>query len=128
MSISVAHLVAIRRPTEHQIQAAYFQLVRLKLKEYPLIYAVPNGSNKSPMQRVKFQREGLTPGILDVNIDYPRKGYHGMRIEFKRDSKISLSDEQRVIAEQLFRAGYHVAKHWDPEEAFNATQEYLLGE
>lgn len=112
-------------PTEHQIQRAYFDLVRLHMPNTKLIYAVPNGAHKSMAQRVKFQREGLTPGVPDVSIDFARGGYHGMRIEFKRNSYLHPSVEQQKALDQLNEAGYFARVHCDAERAWQETQVYL---
>lgn len=113
-------------PSEHQIQSAYFDWVR---KAYPgckLIYAVPNGSNKSPVQRVKFQREGLTPGIPDVNIDVANATYHGARIEFKtHNGKVSV--EQTKVMDQLRAHRYRVVVCRSVDEAIEFTSSYLFG-
>lgn len=117
------------KPTEHHIQAGYFELVRLNLPRCKLIYAVPNGVNmKSPATRMKYWREGRVPGIPDVNIDIARGGYHGMRIEFKRDAKQKASDEQLEAHKQLMLEGYYVELMHDSLMAWEHTKAYLNGE
>ena len=117
------------KPTEHQIQSAYFDLVRLQFPGNKLIYAVPNGVNmQKPSTRMKYWREGRVPGVPDVNIDYARGGYHGMRIEFKRDEKQHASKDQVEAHEQLKREGYFVKLSWDAQIAFAETKQYLRGE
>lgn len=121
--------MSIKRPkkptlSEHQIQAQYFDLVRLHMPGTKLIYAVPNGANKSPAARMKFKREGLTPGVPDVNIDIPRDIYHGMRIEFKSATGVC-SDDQKDAHRQLLDAGYCVAVYRDAVEAWEITKKYL---
>lgn len=111
-------------PTEHQIQSAYFDWVRMTYPDTKLIYAVPNGANKSPAQRMKFKREGLTPGIPDVNIDHPRGRYHGMRIEFKRPGERASPDQLEAL-QQLKEAGYHAFLCSSAEVAINETEKYL---
>lgn len=112
------------RPLEHHIQAAYFDLVRLHMPGTKLIYAVPNGANKSPMARMKFKREGLTPGMPDVNIDIARRPWHGARIEFKRPGE-KCSAEQDEAHRQLDNEGYLVIVHTDAIQAWNFTKKYL---
>lgn len=115
------------KPTEHQVQAAYFDLVRMKFgRTFKLIYAVPNGINiRSYATRAKYWREGRVSGVPDVNIDIPRGGYHGMRIEFKRDEKTKLDPEQEIAFEQLEKLGYFCRRHWDAETAWKETLRYL---
>jgi hypothetical protein len=100
--------------------------VRLHYPGTKLIYAVPNGVNKSPAARAKFKREGLTPGMPDVNIDIPSAPWHGMRIEFKRPGEEKrTSAEQKEAHRQLTDAGYFVVVRSDAREAFNDTWRYL---
>lgn len=121
--------IKLPAPTEHDIQAAYFQLVRLNMPGTKLIYAVPNGINiKSFATRVKYMQEGRVPGVPDVNIDYARGGYHGMRIEFKRDAKKKPSEDQVEAMAQLTRENYLAELHHDVEQAWQRTRMYLRGE
>jgi hypothetical protein len=121
----MTHRYAALKPTEHQVQAAYFDLVRLHRPNCKLIYAVPNAAKRSYALARRMQREGLKSGSLDVNIDIPAGEYHGMRIEFKRDVKGELSDEQRETWDQLVAQGYHCELHWDAVTAWNQTCRYL---
>lgn len=67
--------------SEHQEQATFFQFVRLNRKHakhadlraaMELCYAIPNGFySKSPKVITDMKAEGLTKGILDVNLDWP---------------------------------------------------------
>lgn len=114
-------------PSEHQIQAAYFDLVHLYMPNSKLIYAVPNGANKSPAQRMKFKREGLTAGVFDVDIKFACGGYHGMCIEFKSNSKFGYSPEQKLFAQQLGEQGYYFEIHHDAQIAWAQTDAYLRG-
>lgn len=118
-----------KKPTEHDHQSAYFDLVRLHMPNCKLIYAVPNAQLAGKYLIVRhLQAEGLTSGVPDVNIDYARGGYNGMRIEFKRDEKQEPSDEQIEAHKQLRREGYLVEVHHDPEQAWARTRQYLRGE
>lgn len=115
--------------TEHQVQSAYFDLVRMFYPNNKLIYAVPNGVNmKSPATRMKYWREGRIPGVPDVNIDYARGGFNFMRIEFKRDAKQKPSADQLEAHWQISMAGGLVEVHFDVAEAWARTKLYMRGE
>lgn len=117
------------KQTEHQVQSNYFIAVRIMYPFCKLIYAVPNGVNmKSVATRMKYWREGRTPGVPDVNIDFARGGFHGMRIEFKRDAKQKPSADQLASHTQLRENGYYVALMHDAAEAWDMTQRYMRGE
>ncbi len=111
-------------PNEHQIQAAYFDWVRLTYPGCKLIYAVPNGANKSPAARMKFMREGQIPGMPDVNIDIQRQGRPGMRIEVK-SAKGLLSKDQIEAIKQLDKAGYETWVCHSTDEMIRMTEIYL---
>jgi hypothetical protein len=114
--------------SEHMIQAMYFRRVRAKWPLTKLIYAVPNAAKRSYSLAAHMKGEGMTAGILDINIDIPRGGYHGMRIEFKRDAKMKFSEEQVKTVAQLEAEGYLVELHWDDVAAFDSTLAYMRGE
>lgn len=70
--------------TEHDIQAACIKWFRLQYPRLaPLLFAVPNGTNKSKTARMMFKAEGLTAGVSDLLFLLPRGGYHGLCIEMK---------------------------------------------
>ena len=72
--------------TEHQIQAAYFELLKRHVNQAPIlqyIYAIPNGGLRDVKVAVKLKREGVKRGVPDVSIPIPRDNYHGAYIEFK---------------------------------------------
>lgn len=124
-------------PSEHQIQSAYFDWVRLTYPGTKLIYAVPNSSKLTDAGRVYKWQEGLTAGIPDVNIDVPTwmvssfvcaeelaTHYAGMRIEVKtKNGKVS--DEQRETHGQLTKAGYWVVVCRSTESMIEETKRYL---
>ena len=117
-------------PTEHQEQAAFFAQAAYLLtrEQYELLYAIPNGANKSLTARMKFQAEGLKAGVPDVSFDYPSSGYHGLRIEFKRRKGSKTSDEQKRKIELLNKYGYKAVVCKGCDEAIEVLTEYLKGE
>lgn len=70
--------------SEHDIQAACIKWFRLQYPRYSLLlFAVPNGTNKSKTARMMFKAEGLTAGVSDLILFLPRGCYHGLCIEMK---------------------------------------------
>ncbi len=148
--------------SEHDEQVTFFAWVRLNREFAPdaqvrkamrLCYAVPNGAHMSKAQAAKMKAEGLTKGILDINLDCSSWGwlsadgkflngdknidnkeiekddynfahYHGLRIEMKF-GKNKLTPEQTEIKELLERAGFKVAVCYSAVEAVRAVYEYL---
>jgi hypothetical protein len=112
--------------SEHLIQSAYFQAVRMAWPDLKLIYAIPNGGMRNKLVAFKLKREGVTPGIPDVNIDIAAHGFNGARIEFKMPGN-KPTDNQKETHRQLTDAGYLVEVHTDPAKAFEWTKWYLGG-
>ena len=83
--------VKVPVPTEHQEQAAVIAWCD-QHRETKHIFAIPNGSNKSPAAAAKFKREGLRSGVPDLFLPEPCRGYHGLFIEMKR-TKLSVTSK-----------------------------------
>lgn len=129
--------------TEHQIQASYFDWVRLMRNSdwrYNLIYAVPNGAklpslkNKSggrwsPVAK-KLIAEGLTSGVWDVSCDVPIVDWvtgvvrPGFKMEFK-SAKGKLTDNQKEWGEWANICGWMLAVIRSFEEAKLITEGWM---
>ena len=114
-------------PTEHQTQSAFINWLRIYEKHYPelrLGFAVPNGGARNIVTACKLKAEGVRSGIPDYMLPFPRGGYSGLAIEFKRERTGKLSDTQIAYIEQLEREGkwlVHVLTDW------HAATEVVLG-
>ena len=120
--------VGERIPTEHEEQAAVIQwwagyAAQHKIPEN-LLFAIPNGANKSMASAAKFKREGLRKGVPDLFLAVPR-GFHGLFLEMKRTVKAQVSDEQYYFAEGLMDQGYRVVFCFCAENAIRVIKEYL---
>lgn len=93
--------------SEHDIQTACVHWFRLQYPQLaPLLFAVPNGTNKSRAARVHFKDEGLLSGVADMLLLIPRCGYHGLCIEMKtRTGRQSETQKawQLAVEEQGYR-------------------------
>lgn len=49
-----------------------------------LLFAVPNGGARTPLEGKIMKGEGVTAGVSDLILLVPSKGYHGLCIEMKR--------------------------------------------
>jgi len=115
-------------PTEHQEQAALMQWVKLNKARYPAldnIAAVPNGGARHIAVAKKLKAEGVSKGYPDILLDYPSNGYHGLRIELKRQKGSYATAEQKEWLARLNNAGYKavVCKGWI--DAKEVIEEYL---
>ncbi len=74
-------------------------------KTYPevLIFAIPNGGQRSKVTAVKLQAEGVLSGVPDLFVPA-----WGLFIEMKRQRGGSVSPDQKDIIPKLREAGYAV--------------------
>jgi len=113
--------------SEHQEQCKYFNWVNDMMKvdfRYENIYAIPNGSARSKKTSVQLKNEGLRPGVLDINVDWPCGIYHGLRIEMKYGKGVT-SVVQKEWLDRYLRAGYLVHICCSAESAINVTIDYF---
>jgi hypothetical protein len=89
--------------SEFQEQALFVQWLSLKNIRH---YAIPNGGRKSIGEAVKLKRMGVSPGAPDLCIPIPRKCYHGLYIELKREKHGTASPQQVEWLYFLAQQGY----------------------
>ena len=113
-----------RIPTEHEEQAA----VIVWADQHPIakyLFAIPNGSHKSPAAAAKFKREGLRSGIPDLFLPVPRGVFCGLFLEMKRTKGSVTSKEQFIWLEYLNERGYKTEICKGADEAIATIKEYL---
>ena len=116
--------------TEHEIQASFISWCFSgdTLERYPeldLIYAIPNGSNKSIATAMKFKREGLRSGVPDLCLPVARGEYHSLYMEFKRTAKLKLSASQINWQIKLEKQGHRVTMVSSRDQAIEVVTAYL---
>ena len=125
--------------TEHQEQAAIIEWARMQANLHPALewlFAIPNGAKRpwrknrqgkrySP-EAIKLKREGLTPGVPDLFLPYPSRGYHGYFLEMKRPGNIEgVRDGQKEFMAYCECAGYLAQVHDNADSAIEAIKWYL---
>jgi len=107
---------------EEAEQTALFEWA--EYKHLDMIFHIPNGSNKSISQAVKFKRMGLKSGVPDIFLAIPMNGFHGLFIEMKAKKGV-ISATQKEWLKRLNEQGYRavVAKGFD--EAVKVIEEYM---
>ena len=118
-----------RIPTEHEEQAAVIQwwagyAAQHKIPEN-LLFAIPNGANKSMATAAKFKREGLRKGVPDLFLAVSRGGFHGLFVEMKRVKNSYASDDQNYFSCLLMGEGYEMYFCFGAEPAIRVIKEYL---
>src|SRR6267154_720893 len=119
----------IRRlvPLEHDIQAAFFQWVKLAEKANPtlrLMFAVPNAGKRSYKTAAMMIAEGLRKGVPDMILPVPRNGFTGLAIEFKRPGETPRPEQLAYIA-LLVKEHWLVVVLTDSEAAIKTVKSYL---
>jgi hypothetical protein len=115
-------------PTEAQEQAALFQWIAYKAKQYPELqycYHIPNGGSRNPIEARHLKEQGVKPGIPDLFLPCARGGWHGLYIEMKRRKGGRLSDEQAAMLEALREQGYCAWVCKGANDAIELITEYL---
>lgn len=121
----------MRKLTESQIQSSFilwcnFYLNQKLYPELDLIFSIPNGAwTKNVRVAVKLKREGLKPGVPDTFLPVARGIYHGLFIEFKRNTKSKKSDNQIEWKNKLRKQGYCVLLAISCEGAIKIIKKYL---
>ncbi len=115
-------------PSEHQEQVALIDWCKLHQARYPMLNmmtAIPNGGLRNIKVAMKLKKEGVSKGYPDILLDYANNGYHGLRIELKRQKGSYPTTEQKQWLQRLNSAGYKavVCNGWT--EAKNVIEEYL---
>lgn len=119
-----------KAPTEHVEQIRLMQMVRLHAARFPMLKnltAIPNGGHRNKAVAGKLKAEGVSRGYPDLLLDWPAQGFHGLRIEIKRQDATpsDTKPEQREWHRRLEDAGYRVevCKGW--EAAWAIIVDYL---
>lgn len=60
-----------------------FHFRALLYKSGKLIFAVPNGGSRHIREAANLKRQGVKPGVSDVIVLIPKKGFASLCIEFK---------------------------------------------
>jgi hypothetical protein len=119
-----------RKYEEGSHQAALFEWANLikvpeggVLKDY--LFAIPNGAKRTVRQGVMLKRQGLKAGMPDVCLSLPRKAYHGMFLELKRESSYRIKKEQHTVIDRLNRVGYCARVSNTIDKSIEMIKEYL---
>lgn len=116
-------------PTEHQEQCAvitwFDSFAPTRGLDPRLLFAIPNGSNKSPASAMKFKREGLRSGVMDLMLATSIHTLNGLFVEMKRVRGSTTSPEQLQMAELFREQGYRVVLCKGADEAIAAIKNYL---
>lgn len=111
---------------EADMQAEFFNTLKFIFPKLPekLIFAVPNGGSRNPIEAANLKRQGVKAGIADVILLIPRKGFASLCMEFKTD-KGKQSDEQKEFQRQAEMHGSKYVVVRSVGSAIETVKEYL---
>jgi len=111
---------------EADIQTEFFDKVFKVFPTLPrkLLFAVPNGGSRNKVEAANMKKQGVTPGVADVILLIPKKGYASLCLEFKTAAGRQ-SDEQKEFQKQaeMCRSKYVIVR--SAMEAITVIREYL---
>ena len=101
-----------------------------------LMFAIPNGGNRSGREGRNFKLEGVRAGVPDLMIPIANEFYHGLFIEMKRrpktlkSGKMSISHtetskDQLFWLQELRNQNYEAIVCYGEDEAVEAIESYL---
>lgn len=119
--------------SEHQHQAALIKwaaLAEKKLPELRLLFAVPNGGQRSKATAGRLKAEGVKAGVPDLALPVPRGGCAACFIELKAPKDGikpagRLTPDQRAWLDALNAAGNSAHCCWGWEAARDVLLAYL---
>lgn len=114
--------------SEASEQALVFQWAEWMRQKYPelwMLYHVPNGGSRNPIEAVHLKAQGVKSGVPDICLPVPRGGYHGLYIEMKRREKFHVSKEQKEWILALIKQGYKARVCLGAEDAIMEITKYL---
>ncbi len=120
--------IRMKQPTESKEQASLIEwwdlLSSLKGIDESMLFAIPNGGARTAITGARLKKEGVRPGIPDLFLAIPTKGFPGMFIEMKRKGGRATPTQVRMH-NSLRSRGYAVACCRGWEEARDRVWEYL---
>ena len=117
-------------PHESAEQTAVFQWAAYRTGVYPeldLLYHVPNGGSRNPIEAARLKDQGVKAGVPDLVLPVARGKHHGLYIELKRQKGGRLSEDQKKWLDELTEQGYLAVRCAGAEAAIKTIEDYLRG-
>ena len=115
-------------PLEAQHQERVFGLAdywKGRCADLGKLFAIPNGGWRHKATAVALQRQGVKPGVPDMQLPVPRACFHGLWIELKRFREGEVSESQAKRLAELEADGYRAIVCWGWRAAWEELCEYL---
>lgn len=118
---------------EHDIQTAFFRLIRTDPNLRGYVWATPNGGYRNKITASAMKAEGQEAGVWDVFVAIPKnavgtgRAIGGLFVEFKVPPQSSaekrLTESQAKFRKRL-QGTYNFQIHTDAVEAYEAVKQY----
>ena len=120
-------------PLEYDDQCSIFTFAQVMAAtnqnpDLKMLWASLNGVRLTIGQAVKAKKAGMKKGYPDIGLDVARGGYHGLRIELKREKGGRLEPEQKEWLQDLAEYGYFACVCRGANAAKLVLINYLRGE
>jgi hypothetical protein len=118
-------------PTEAEEQRELFKWAKRQSGRHPelqYMYHVPNGGRRRTREAALLRAEGVKSGVPDIVLPAPKRPYHGLYIEMKRQKSGTVSEDQKKYLDFLNFAGYKAVVCHGWKEASDTIMNYLKGE
>ena len=114
----------MKAKTESSEQIRFVNRVR---QFYPdvLIFAIPNGGGRSPMEATKLKEEGVLAGVPDLFVAHPIGIWHGAFFEMKKAKGGRVSKEQEAMLDRLHGLRYAAYLCHGCDEAWECFEDYM---
>ena len=120
--------IIIRKKISHpesELQRAcvkWFRYQYFKLAD--MLFAIPNGGKRSPIEAAIMKGEGVRPGVADLFLMIPRHGHAGLWIEMKSESG-KQTEYQKRFEDDAISQGYRYRICRTLPEFIEAINSYL---
>ncbi len=111
---------------EARMQSEFFKQIPILFPKLPdkLLFAIPNGGSRNKIEAANLKRQGVRPGVADVILLVPKKGFSCLCLEFKT-KKGRQSDEQIEFQRQAEACGSKYVLVRSVSQAIEEIKVYL---
>lgn len=112
---------------EARIQTEFFKLLPDYFPNIPdkLVFAVPNGGSRHVREAANLKRQGVKPGVSDVIVLIPKKGFASLCMEFKTKAGRQ-SEHQKEFQQQAEKCRNKYVIVRSAIQAIEELKQYLI--